>query len=84
MNNEMIITTSREASSYKHHLLSGKDMYTKTPYQRGFFLARWRYVYTPTKHDLEVFRECGEFDRAMIEFAEGVHDAKSGVEESGS
>ncbi|OCX67800.1 hypothetical protein A6M27_06475 [Acidithiobacillus thiooxidans] len=74
----------RQFPPYQHHCLTGRrlahgdlDPYCKTPYQRGWFLAVERYHYQPTKLDLEIFEESGEFDRAMTEFNLGAAEGEA-------
>ncbi len=62
---------------WEHYALSGRDMYSRTPRERGHFAWLWRYRKHPLPDELVVFSETGDFERAMAEFELGVQDARA-------
>ncbi|MDD3759752.1 MAG: hypothetical protein PHO57_02860 [Acidithiobacillus sp.] len=55
------------------HLLSGYDMYSRTPYERGVFAKNWRYRKEPTAEEIAIFKASTlGWDKCMEEFYRGV------------
>ena len=57
------------------YLLSGRDIDSRTPYERGRFARSWRDRSTPTGDEINLFKSSSKgFERCMEEFSRGVDD----------
>ena len=58
------------------YLLSGRDIDSRSPYERGRFAYSWRERSAPTSDEINLFTNASKgLEKCMEEFSRGVNDA---------